>query len=272
MEAVRKMGAKVNWKESSFTDSKGNGSVMRSGVVGTMYWNDPEYAFRIGCLTSVPTHNNLEAILGSGVAAFLVAAAIKAERTFNEVITDVLFLCSDFMNPYVVPMYPHKVKLGTTYQEQNPWYAISRIAAAYVMGIGQVPPEEMIKRIGNHVTLGMGHVLWDGAVIPALAEAIFFNARYNSFNKIVLETVNNTDDCDTVGAIAGTIAGARVGVLGIQKDWRQRIEMSDYLHNIANRLWDASLNVVVTKIEPEKSMEDTVDVDALLEGDDDITF
>src|SRR6202034_2650925 len=73
MEGVRKLGARRPWTESGALHGKGNGTAMRSGVVGVMYWQNPNYAFRIGALQSVCTHNNLEAILGAGVVSYLVA-------------------------------------------------------------------------------------------------------------------------------------------------------------------------------------------------------
>src|ERR1700739_3720340 len=77
MESVRKLGAGISWRKAGGLDYKGNGTAMRSGIVGCMYWQNPEFAFRIGCLTSVPTHNNLEPILAAGTVAYLVAAQIK---------------------------------------------------------------------------------------------------------------------------------------------------------------------------------------------------
>jgi len=57
-----KIRCKSSLDKSGALNGKGNGTAMRSGVVGAMYWKNPNYAFRIGALQSVNTHNNLEAI------------------------------------------------------------------------------------------------------------------------------------------------------------------------------------------------------------------
>jgi len=60
---------------------------------------------------------------------------------------------------------------------------------------------------------------------------------------VVLNCVNNTGDCDTTTAIAGTIMGARVGNPEIAEDWRKRVELVDYLDGLAKRTWEASIKV-----------------------------
>src|SRR5271157_1117388 len=77
MEAVRRLGTGIPWTDSGIKgQGKGNGTAMRAAVVGAAYWKAPEFAFRIGGLTSVPTHNNLEAILGAAIVSYVVASVI----------------------------------------------------------------------------------------------------------------------------------------------------------------------------------------------------
>jgi hypothetical protein len=83
-------------------------------------------------------------------------------------------------------------------------------------------------------------IVTDGAVVPAVAEAIFFMARFHGYGESVLTAVNNSDDTDTVGAITGTIAGAYCGAAGIPAEWVYEIELRDYLIGLADRIWDAS--------------------------------
>lgn len=134
MESVRKLGTGKSWRETGGTSFKGNGTAMRSGIVGCMYWKNPKFAFRIGCLTSVPTHNNLEPILAAGMVAFLVATQIKGGISFEAAVAEGLLLCSKFENPYLVPSYPKEVKLGFAYEDQNPWGVCADFGAAYILG------------------------------------------------------------------------------------------------------------------------------------------
>jgi ADP-ribosyl-[dinitrogen reductase] hydrolase len=233
MDAVRRLGAGVHWTKAGGLDYKGNGSAMRSGIVGTFYWNDPQYAFRIGALTSVCTHNNLESLLGAGMVAYLVAASIK-HGNFPRAVAEGLLEAADFERS--VPFYPRQVKFGPGFADQNPWYALSAWGAAYALGgeSGLSVPEA-VSRLADKE-----NIVLDGAVVPAVAEAIFFNARSQFYHDAVISAVNNSDDTDTIGAITGTIAGARAGLGGIHDDWIRRIELPDYLRALGERIVIAS--------------------------------
>ncbi len=232
MAGVRKLGAGVPWMESGGLQAKGNGTAMRSGVVGAYYWSCPDYAFRIGCLTAVNTHYNLEPILGAGIVAYLVAASIKGVE-FSTAVGCALKLASEFDDMAVVPHYPTNVKLGPGEADQAPWRVLGHIGAAFCFGNG------------NRVNISAFNK-WNGddfAVVPAVAAAVYFNARYSIYENVVFNCVNNTGDCDTTTAIAGTICGARVGEIGIREDWRKRVELTDYLGGMAERIWEASIKV-----------------------------
>ena len=47
---------------------------------------------------------------------------------------------------------------------------------------------------------------------------------------------NSDGDSDSVACIAGGLVGARLGAEAIPLPWRQRIESSEYLTDLANRL------------------------------------
>lgn len=260
MDAVRKLGAGVHWTKAGGLDFKGNGSAMRSGIVGAYYWRNPEYAFRIGALTSVCTHNNLESLLGAGMVAFLVAHSIQ-NGNWAEAIGHGLRLCGDF--PKTLPFYPQQVKFGVKYDEQNPWYAVSHFGAAFALGCSVNMP----------ISIAIGHlmdrenIVTDGAVVPAVAEAIYFNTPGPNYSGIVLNAVNNSDDTDTIGAIAGTIAGARYGCLqfngGIPHVWQERIEMSEYLADLSERIFEKSITYEQEQKEAEVFL-DGLDYDDML--------
>jgi len=225
MEAVRRLGTGIPWTDSGIKgQGKGNGTAMRAAVVGAAYWKAPEFAFRIGGLTSVPTHNNLEAILGAAIVASTCAYIIGG-YTYLEALAQSLRLASDWQNQFLVPSYPQDVPIGGGNDAQSPWYTIGHIAAAAI----SAPDADVtvFREINGN----------DGAVVPAVAAAMFWNSRGSNYSDVTLTAVNNSDDCDTVGAIAGAIAGARFGVSGIRADWTQAIELRTYLYDLAQRLW-----------------------------------
>jgi ADP-ribosyl-[dinitrogen reductase] hydrolase len=247
MEAVRKLGAGRHWRQSgALANGKGNGSAMRAGIVGARYWKDAPLAFRVGCLTSVNTHNNLESILAAGMVAFLVARSIQG-CGFPEAVAEGLALCADFENQ--IPDYPtNTVPMNNTRDGQSPWKAIASFSRGFILGdAADVTVAEFLKENGNDFTS-----------VPAVAEAIFFNARHDNFDEMALECANASDDSDTITAIAGTIAGARfgfaeIGASGVDHRidfdwgrtskgiWTERVEMHDYLDGLSTRIFEASL-------------------------------
>jgi len=230
MEGVRRLGTGRHWRQSGKTrDGKGNGSAMRSGIVGARYWQEPNTAFRIGCLTSVNTHNNLESILAAGMVAFLVAKSIQGSD-WLETIAEGLRLCSEFETQGIE--YPtNNLPMNNSRDGQSPWGAIAGFARGFVLSLSNKTTKEFLAENGNDFT-----------AVPAVSEAIFFNTRSVDFDEMVIECANASDDSDTITAITGTIAGARFGFDEIDSDWTNRIEMHDYLEDLSKRIFTASLD------------------------------
>jgi ADP-ribosylglycohydrolase len=266
MEAVRKLGTGRHWRQTGATrDGKGNGSAMRAGIVGARYWKEPTMAFRIGCLTSVVTHNNLEAILAAGMVAFLVSRSIQGCGLF-EAVAEGLALCADFENQ--VPDYPtNNLPLNNMRDGQSPWKAIASFSRGFILGETDMATKEFLAGNGDDFT-----------AVPAVSEAIFFNARHDNYDPMVIECANASDDSDTITAITGTIAGARFGFdminANVQIDrrdgWTDRIEMRDYLEDLSKRIFETSLGE--GEIEEARAAHD---IDAALGeeyAEDEVTF
>ena len=76
-----------------------------------------------------------------------------------------------------------------------------------------------------------------GYVVDTLEAALWSVGRSKDFEEAVLKAVNLGDDADTVGAVAGQVAGALWGCSRIPERWKQRIAWSDKLLTIAEELW-----------------------------------
>jgi ADP-ribosyl-[dinitrogen reductase] hydrolase len=75
-----------------------------------------------------------------------------------------------------------------------------------------------------------------GYVIDTLEAAFWAVGSSLSFEEAVLKAVNLGDDADTVGAVAGQIAGAIWGYSAIPAHWRERIAWSGRLLDTADAL------------------------------------
>ena len=233
LDGAANLLAGKGWTQSGGLASKGNGSAMRSSVIGAFFHRNLDMAWRIGCLSSVPTHNNLEPILCAGTVALLCAASI-AGVDWPEALRRVLARIEDWENS--VPYFPEHVKLGSRYEDQNPWYTATHFSNAYLLAQIAKDDSALSRSNGN-----------DFATVPATAAAIYFNTRYGTFRDIAMSCASWTMDADTTTAIAGAIAGSRFGLESIPHQWREDVELSSYFHELAERVWEASQDVEEAK-------------------------
>lgn len=68
-----------------------------------------------------------------------------------------------------------------------------------------------------------------GYVVDSMEAAIYCLINTNSFEECLLKAVNLGDDTDTVGAIAGGLAGAYYGYLNIPKEWLDVIKKRELI-------------------------------------------
>lgn len=77
-----------------------------------------------------------------------------------------------------------------------------------------------------------------GYVVPSLEAALWAFYHTQSYPECVLKAVNLGEDADTVGAIAGQLAGSFYGVADIPQAWIDQVAMQDLIINYALRLAD----------------------------------
>ncbi len=81
-----------------------------------------------------------------------------------------------------------------------------------------------------------------GYVVHTLEAALWAVATTTTFEGAILRAVNLGHDADTVGAVAGQIAGALYGLDAIPQHWVAQLYRGQDLLALANQLFDASLN------------------------------
>jgi ADP-ribosyl-[dinitrogen reductase] hydrolase len=81
-----------------------------------------------------------------------------------------------------------------------------------------------------------GDIRSSGYVIDTLEAALWAVAGSDTFETAVLKAVNLGDDADTVGAVAGQIAGAIWGFEAIPQPWRDRLAWRAKLVDLATAL------------------------------------
>ena len=73
-----------------------------------------------------------------------------------------------------------------------------------------------------------------GYVLHTLEAALWCLLNTETYTDCVLLAVNLGDDTDTVGAVAGSLAGALYGIDAIPTDWLTSLKKLDYLENLCS--------------------------------------
>lgn len=79
-----------------------------------------------------------------------------------------------------------------------------------------------------------------GFVLDTLEAALWAVDRTDSFEAALIAAVNLGHDADTVGAVAGQIAGARYGLSGIPVHWLEPLAQRERIEDLALQLLEVS--------------------------------
>ena len=79
-----------------------------------------------------------------------------------------------------------------------------------------------------------------GYVVESLEAALWCFDRHDDFRSTVLEAANLGDDADTTAAIAGQIAGAMGGEVGIPKEWIERLHLAHEIRALAVQIFQGA--------------------------------
>ncbi|HEY8362311.1 MAG TPA: ADP-ribosylglycohydrolase family protein [Tissierellaceae bacterium] len=77
----------------------------------------------------------------------------------------------------------------------------------------------------------------NGYVVSTLEAAIWCLLNTNDYKSCVLKAVNLGDDTDTVGAVAGGLAGLKYGYDSIPEEWKESLARRDYIEGLCNQLY-----------------------------------
>lgn len=75
-----------------------------------------------------------------------------------------------------------------------------------------------------------------GYVVHTLQTALYDGLRADTAEEAIVTTVNRGGDTDTIGAVAGAVAGARFGATGLPERWVSSIDEQHKLRELAGQL------------------------------------
>ena len=179
------------------TDSFGNGSAMRVAPAGFFFYDDPARLKECAVGQAAITHRHPEALAGAVMEAGAVALALqdglKGVRRGRAFFIDEV------------------AELGRPFDQTS----AERLLGLKEMESG--PFKQMVRDIKSLYRCNIRAV---EAVGPAVASYLFTD----NFEEAVVLAVNLGGDTDTIGAMAGAIAGAAYGLKGLPEQWLQVLE------------------------------------------------
>lgn len=217
---MERIGQEIPWDQVG-TDSYGNGGAMRIAPIGCFYYRNLQALKENAILSARITHNHPEGLAGAVAQASAVGLAlqhglsrepIKPESFLDEIVAQVRDVDQGFAE-----------------------------CVDEIRTIPGGPMVEVIEVITGRYGLSLRAI---ESVPPALAA---FLLTY-SFREAVVLAVNLGGDTDTIGAMAGAVAGAYYGYDQIPQEWLTPLENGpkgrDYVVNCVKQIVSSLSNPV----------------------------
>lgn len=207
MDAFRREG-KARTPAGS-RNTSGNGSLMRLAPLPIWYRHDLEAGMAAARSMSLVTHQGEEAAECCRLVTKIVITALsmpKGDKSFLDHLADGFHSTEEPVNV---------MARSDPNTDPNHWGGS--------MGWNWKHPSWKWSEKRSQQQPGyVGSYCMDG-----LAMALHCVYKTNDFRKCMLEVVNHCGDSDSVGAIAGQIAGAIYGVSSIPKEWIENVQKWD---------------------------------------------
>lgn len=202
----------IHWSESGL-NSKTCGSLMRVGILGFIFSNDPDKLIEAASLSGRITHNHPTADAASVAGAYAVKLALDGIAPKD------MFL----------PLLKVTEGISDEFTEA--------LKHSYELAHSNLSDEEALQKLGQG---------WYADETFALA--YFCILRYpNDYKKAVQTGVNITGDSDSVSSVAGGILGARLGIEAVPVSWVEALKEKEIIEEMVEPLIEKYLEVSENK-------------------------
>lgn len=200
------------WESSPEGSNAGNGSVMRCAPLAVAYADYPVALVRTSIDSSRITHADPRCTYGCAVLNLTITAALQDQE-----------------NPLSAALNILSEDLTTSLQRTT---GVIPDGASPVLEGGL--PEELRTAL-EAVPDGVdpNQLSNSGYVVDTLQTALYDALNAETAEESIVAAVNRGGDTDTIGAIAGAVAGARYGASSLPDRWLNEIDARDELAQIA---------------------------------------
>ena len=216
---------------NQINNSKGNGGVMRVAPVGLVYHNNPSLAFNVGVGTAALTHSDPDAYLSAGTLASIIAFLVNGKNLSEAIASSVEILKTKDNNEPILEI----------------------IEDAIFFSKNNIPPEEAFFRLGKGK-------IGSEALAMALYSCLISG---NNIEKALENSVNYSQDRDTVAAITGNIIGTIIGFNNIPKGIN-KLKDSSAILSLSNDLYLLLQNKIDKNKYPINEKQETIKLENML--------
>ena len=186
--------------------SFGNGAAMRIGPVG-LFFHRSTNLYDEACASAEVTHAHPVGKDGAAILATAIAQALKLDPEEK-------FPWSDFLS--------RLIHLARTSEIRK------KMESMQTQLMEKAPSHVAANRLGRSV-----------AVDESMPFALYSFLRFpESFEACLFCAVLNGGDRDTLGAMAGALSGAYLGIEAIPDIWRRKLEDREVIERLASSLWE----------------------------------
>ena len=219
MQGCRAISKGALWRDAGVEKSKGCGAAMRAAPIGLYFSHDIDQLVRIAAAQSSLTHRHPTGIASSVAAAAPVAFVLR-EKTLDGMLAFTR-ACVEKLDAKLLVEVGCSEALAEEIGNREMLAALDATEAA------------LDKETDDVCSLLGGAWIGEEAVATALWCVLKTKGDYRA---AVLRGANSSGDSDSIACIAGSIAGALVGLAGIPPDWVTRVEKSAELDGLATAL------------------------------------
>ena len=203
-EAANRLARGIPWDEAGTPPpSAGNGSAMRAGPIGLLFYDDPEGLVRAATEQGVITHADPRCSAGAIAIAGAVALALRGRP---------------------VEPTPFLARLAELSEEVEPRFAACLWRLLRWLPL---PPDKAATRISQEGLEGESAHGWHG-ISPFVVSSVLWSLySFLTSPDDYLETIRTSiavgGDVDTTAAMAGAISGARLGLAAVPQSLAHRL-------------------------------------------------
>lgn len=206
-QAAERLAAGELWDEAGTPPpSAGNGSAMRAGPVGLLFYDDPEGLARVAHEQGFVTHRDARCSAGAIAVADAVALALTG---YGEPVERLEFLG----------------RLSELVVQKDAAFADALVKLS---GWVSLPPEEAASHVSRAGLGGRLDEEWGGEITPFVVPSVLwslysFLKSPEDYWQTIRTAIAVGGDVDTTAAMAGAISGAHLGLGAIPRKLAGRI-------------------------------------------------